>query len=70
MNIDDCIDAFTGMMDEIFKRKHRVPFNITGKIRPRYDTDILEKCIKQVIKDAGFEPDARLREPKESSCKV
>jgi calcium-independent phospholipase A2-gamma len=71
MNIDDCIDAFTGMMDDIFKQKHKLPFKVfTGQVQPRYDSAILEKCIKSVIREAGFEPDAKLREPKKSACKV
>jgi calcium-independent phospholipase A2-gamma len=70
MNIDDCIDAFTGMMDEIFHRKHKLPFMLSGNVRGRYSSETLEKCIKQAITDAGFPPDTKLRDQKTSSCKV
>jgi hypothetical protein len=70
MNIDDCIDAFSEMMDEIFHQKHILPFRLSGNVRERYSSDILEKCIKKVIKDAGFSPDAKLRGEKVSKCKV
>lgn len=71
MNVDDCIEAFTGMMDEIFQQKHKIPFKLfSGQVQPRYDSAILEKCIKVVIKNAGFDPEAKLRETKDSSCKV
>lgn len=71
MNIDDCIDAFTGMMDEIFKQKAKIPLKLfSGGVKPRYDSVTLERCIKKVITNAGLPPDAKLRDPKDSSCKV
>jgi calcium-independent phospholipase A2-gamma len=71
MNIDDCIEAFTGMMDAIFQQKHKLPFKLfSGQVQPRFDSEILEKCIKVVIKKAGFDSEAKLRETKDSRCKV
>jgi hypothetical protein len=50
MNIDGCINAYTGMMDDIFKLKHKLLFKLfTGQVQPRFDSAILEKCIKKVI---------------------
>ena len=71
MNIDDCIDAFTGMMDEVFERKNHLPFNLfSGNVQERYSSSTLTRCIQDIIRKAGFSPDAKLREPKRSSCKV
>ena len=71
MNIDDCIEAFTEMMDEIFKQKAKIPFKLfSGKVKPRYNSATLERCIRKVITNAGLPSDAKLRHPKYSSCKV
>jgi calcium-independent phospholipase A2-gamma len=71
MNIDDCIESFTRMMDKTFEQRHRLPFKLFGgQVQPRYDTDVLEKSIKIVIHSAGFDPDEKLRGKKSSNCKV
>jgi calcium-independent phospholipase A2-gamma len=71
MNIDDCIEAFTEMMDEIFKQKAKIPFKLfSGEVKPRYDSATLERCIRKVVTEAGLPPDAKLRDPKDSTCKV
>ena len=71
MNIDDCIEAFTEMMDEIFKQKAKIPFKLfSGKVKPRYDSATLERCIKKVVTNTGLPPDAKLRDRKYSNCKV
>lgn len=45
INIDECIDAFTGMMDEIFKQKAKIPLKLfSGGVKPRYDSVTLERC--------------------------
>jgi calcium-independent phospholipase A2-gamma len=72
MDIETCIDAFTEMMDEIFQRKHKFPFELSGKVRGRYSSVTLEKCIKKVITDAGFPVDAKMRDQagKKYPCKT
>jgi hypothetical protein len=55
MSVDECIEAFTSMMDIIFVRSHRLPFKWTnGKVQARYDTKALERCIANVIQEAGY----------------
>lgn len=71
MTVDECIDAFTEMMDAIFVKKHAVPFKLFGgAVRPRFDTATLEESIKRVIEDAGYNREERMRAPKRSRCKV
>ncbi|KAM3080720.1 hypothetical protein ACMFMG_005653 [Clarireedia jacksonii] len=54
MSVDECIEAFTSMMDIVFVRSHRLPFRWTnGKVQARYDTRALERCIANVIQRAG-----------------
>jgi patatin-like phospholipase/acyl hydrolase len=52
MSIDQCIEAYTGMMDVIFdpKDKKKLPFKIrNGKVQPQYKTKYMEQAIKQVV---------------------
>ncbi len=46
MSVDACIDAYTTLMDGIFqKKRHRV--KISGQIQARFDTEELERAIKE-----------------------
>lgn len=74
MTVDECIDAFTSLMDAVFdpKKKKTLPFCLSSgtKLRERYDTNALEVAIKKTIVKAGYPADALMRGPKKSSCKV
>ncbi|RYN34654.1 hypothetical protein AA0112_g5203 [Alternaria arborescens] len=73
MSIDQCIEAYTGMMDVIFdpKDKKKLPFKIrNGKVQPQYKTKYMEQAIKQVMSNAGWTSDDRFRGSKNSSCKT
>ena len=48
MAIDQCIDAYVNMFDQVFKKK-RLPVTIRGRIQDRFDTQALEKAIKEVV---------------------
>ncbi|RII11598.1 hypothetical protein CUC08_Gglean005597 [Alternaria sp. MG1] len=73
MSVDQCIEAYTGMMDVIFdpKDKKKLPFKIrNGKVQPQYKTKYMEQAIKQVMSNAGWTSDDRFRGSKDSSCKT
>ena len=68
MDIQECIDAYTDMFKTIFGKKG-LPVNVWGKIKGRFDSIVLEECIRKILKDNGHsetEPlnDGRVR------CKV
>lgn len=70
MSIDDCIKAYSSMMDSVFtKKQHRV--DIRGGIQARFDTAELEKCIKSIVQQytLGNNQDALMRD-RDVSCKV
>lgn len=70
MSIDECIEAFTSMMNIVFVRSHRLPFRWTnGKVQARYDTNALERCIANVIRRAGH-GDSRMRVSDVPTCKT
>jgi calcium-independent phospholipase A2-gamma len=73
MSVDQCIEAYTGMMHVVFnpKDKKKLPFKISsGKVQPQYKTKYLEQAIKQVISNAGLSADDRFRGEKKSHCKT
>ncbi|KAF2707708.1 phospholipase [Pleomassaria siparia CBS 279.74] len=73
MSVDQCIEAFTGMMSVIFnpKDKKSLPFKLrNGKIQPRYKTKHLENAIRQIISRARYPSDALFRGGKRSCCKT
>jgi len=72
MSVDQCIEAYTGLMDVVFDPKDRkLPFKIrNGKVQPRYKTKYMEKAIKQVMSNAGWTSDDRFRGSKTSACKT
>jgi hypothetical protein len=63
MNIGDCIEVFTGMIDAIFKQKHKIPFKLfSGEVRPRCDTATLKRCISKCDQRRCLDQQAKLRE--------
>ena len=48
MTVDECIDVYVLLSDRIFqKRRHRV--TIKGHVQGRFDSDELEKAIKEIV---------------------
>lgn len=69
MSIDECIDAYLQLSDRIFqKKRHRA--TVKGKIQGRFDSDELERAVKEVIKGQGLQEDALLKDAPDASCKV
>jgi hypothetical protein len=69
MSVDDCIDAYVSMSDRIFqKKRHRV--TIKGKVQGRFDSDELERAIKEIVVNQGREENALLKDSPDAKCKV
>lgn len=69
MSIDECIDAYIQLSDRIFqKKRHRA--TVKGKIQGRFDSDELERAVKEVIKGQGLQEDALLKDTPDAPCKV
>ncbi|RYP46519.1 hypothetical protein DL768_007291 [Monosporascus sp. mg162] len=69
MSIGECIDAYLQLSDRIFqKKRHRA--TVKGKIQGRFDSDELERAVKEVIKEQGLQEDALLKDTPDASCKV
>jgi hypothetical protein len=69
MTIHECIDSYVLLSDRIFqKQRHRV--TVKGKIQGRFDSDELERAIKEVITEQGYPEDALLKDAHDAVCKV
>ncbi|KAJ5588159.1 hypothetical protein N7537_010837 [Penicillium hordei] len=69
MTVDECIEVYLAMMDKIFVKKHsRISFR-TWQMQERFDHEILEKAVKQLLVDRGLKEDALLVNP-DAKCKV
>ncbi|KAK4251063.1 kinesin light chain [Corynascus novoguineensis] len=67
MTVDECIEAYTLLSDEVLEKSHRV--NINGELLDRFDATKLEQVVKEILAARGLGEDALL-EDRDSSCKV
>jgi hypothetical protein len=70
MDIDACIDAYTEMSDKIFQKKHHRVNAWNGQIQGRFDSDELERAIKEIVRNQGLDKDALLMDRLDTTCKV
>lgn len=69
MTIDDCIKAYVSLSDRIFKkRRHAV--TVRGKVQGRFDSEELERVIKDIVVRQGLDKDALLLDSQSAQCKV
>lgn len=69
MAVDECIDAYVSLSDRIFqKQRHRV--TIKGQVQGRFDSDELERAIKEIVVRQGLTEDALLKDAPDAKCKV
>src|SRR5207237_7941093 len=69
MTVDECIDAYVSLSDRIFqKQRHRV--TIKGQVQGRFDSDELERAIKEIVATQGLGEDALLKDAPDAKCKV
>ncbi|CZR68366.1 uncharacterized protein PAC_18265 [Phialocephala subalpina] len=68
MDIEDCIAAYTSMFETVFGKKG-LPVNIWGKVKGRFDSDVLEECIRKILKERGLSEAEPFNDGKER-CKV
>jgi len=69
MSTDECIDAYLQLSDRIFRKKqHRL--TIKGKIQGRFDSEELERAVKEIITKQGLLEDVLLKDEPDVVCKV
>lgn len=71
MDVDECIDSYTGLMKAIFGGKlGHLPFGWSGKTKARFDSSKLASAVEQVVIGHGLGSTDRLNDDVERGCKV
>lgn len=70
MDIDACIAAYIDMSDRIFQRRHHRVNLRNGQVQGRFDSEELERAIKEIIKGQGLDEDTLLMDLPDAPCKV
>jgi hypothetical protein len=63
MSIDECIKAYTDLSEDVFHKKRRIPINIKGVLKERYDSEVLELAVKKILRDRKLDQNALLKNP-------
>lgn len=71
MSIEDCITAYAGLSEKVFKRRN-VAFKAIKAAagKPWFDASVLEAEIRELIVERGANPDEMLKENSDPACKV
>ena len=69
LSINECIDAYLLLSDRIFqKKRHRV--TMRGSIQGRFDSEELERAVKEIVAKQEKDGEALLKDVSDGSCKV
>lgn len=69
LDIDECIDAYLSLSARVFqKKRHRV--TVKGNIQGRFDSEELERAVREVVTMCGLSEDALLKDVSDNTCKV
>lgn len=69
MSVEECIEAYTALSDQVFEKKHH-RVSLKGDIQGRFDTAALERALKQILRQQGHSEDTLLQDTTENPCKV
>ncbi|CAI7608433.1 unnamed protein product [Penicillium bialowiezense] len=71
MGIDECICAYTELMESVFGEKiNNLPVSWDGSILPQYDSKKLKGAIKDVITRAGMSPEDPMDHDSPGRCRM
>jgi hypothetical protein len=71
MDVEQCITAYSGLAAEVFGEKlSRIPVNIKGEVKARFDSAELESAIRKVVKQSGASEDDLLNDSTERGCRT
>jgi hypothetical protein len=69
MDVDECINAYSSMFKRIFGKKG-LPVNMRGKTKGRFDSMVLEDCIREILEQRRLSPMEPFNDEKDRTCKV
>lgn len=70
MSVDDCIEAYIELSDQVFRKKRFLPLKMTGKVQGRFDSKALEDAAKRFLRERNLSEDCLLQDVEPKSCKV
>ncbi|KAF1960382.1 phospholipase [Byssothecium circinans] len=71
MTVEECIDAYTRLMKQIFEKKeNRSIVSMLGVVKPRFSSETLENAIKQLLQRRAISVDEKLDNGQRGKCKV
>jgi hypothetical protein len=71
MDMDECITAYSKLAEAVFGEKlSYIPFNMKGKVKPRFDSAKLENTIRKVVVDSGASETDLLNDGTERGCRT
>ena len=69
LSIDECINAYLSLSDRVFRKKrHRV--TIKGNIQGRFDSEELQRAVKEIVTKQGLHENTLLKDESDDACKV
>lgn len=63
LSIDECINAYTDLSEDVFHEKRRLPLGIKGDLKERYDSEALKLAVKKILKERDLDEDTLLKNP-------
>ena len=71
MSVDECITAYSDLAAAVFSEKRsRIPFNMTGKVKSRFDSAKLQSAINNVLTQSGASETDLLVDGTERGCRT
>jgi len=71
MSVEDCIDAYTALMQEVFAKKENIsPLGFLGGVKSRFSSTALKRAIEKVLIDKGIPLDNKFEETSKPDCRV
>ena len=71
MSVDECISAYTRLAGAVFlEQKHTFGFTVTTKLQEKFDSEVLKRVIRELVRKQGFDEDELLKDTSIQPCKV
>ena len=71
MSVEECIDAYTKMMKDVFEKKANHSFiSILGGVKPRFSSKALQNAILQLLTERGIPINEKFENGMKLRCKV
>ncbi|KAF2157725.1 hypothetical protein K461DRAFT_326006 [Myriangium duriaei CBS 260.36] len=71
MDVDECIKSYTELAAQVFGQTiSRTPFGITGKIKSKFDSKVLDSAVRDVIVSKKKPENAMLNDGEDRTCKT